>query len=65
MSVWVWVLSYTILGTNPEHGVISKYTSQAECQQTLAAMREERRARTGQQIVGTCTQVLKPAAPNK
>ena len=64
MSTWVWVLSYTILGANAQHGTISKYSTQAECQASLTAMREERRAR-GQQVVGTCTQVLKPAHANK
>ena len=64
MSAWVWVLTYTVLGANPEHGTISKYSTPVECQASLAALMDERRAR-GQQVVGTCRQVLKPADPNK
>ena len=64
MSIWVWVLSYTILGSLPEHGTISKYSTQAECLQSLEAMKQDRRSR-GQQVVGTCRQVLKPAPTTK
>lgn len=58
MSTWVWVLTYTILGTSPEHVTMSKYQTQAECQQYLDTVKQERQAR-GQQVVGSCQYVLK------
>lgn len=58
MNAWVWVLTYTILGSAPEHGIISKYTTQAECQQALAGLKEERKLRK-QHVVGHCHRVLK------
>ena len=64
MSTWVWVLTYTILGTTPEHGTISKYQTQAECQQSLEAFKQDRQSR-GQRVVGTCRQVLKDLGTNK
>ena len=64
MSIWVWVLTYTVLGAEPEHNTIAKYSTQPECQQSLDALREERRSR-GQHIVGSCRQVLKSAQANK
>ena len=64
MSVWVWVLTYTILGSQPQHGTISKYSTQNECEASLAAMKSEQRAR-GLQLVGTCRQVLKAEPRNK
>ena len=61
MSTWVWVLSYTILGSNPEHVTISKYQTQSECQQYLDTVKQERQAR-GQRVVGTCQYVLKASS---
>lgn len=64
MSTWVWVLTYTILGTNPEYGSISKYLTQTECQQSLEAFKQDRQNR-GQQVVAVCRRVLKDTGTNK
>ena len=58
MNVWVWVLSYTVLGSNPEHHTIGKYQTQQECEQVLALMKEEKKQQK-KKIVGFCHQTLK------
>lgn len=61
MNVWVWVLTYTILGAAPEHGTISKFQTQSECQMALQSLKEERKLRK-QAVVGSCHRVLKSPA---
>ena len=58
MNAWVWVLTITVLGTNPEHHYFPKYQSQAECLQALEMSREEYKSKK-KQIAGTCKLVLK------
>lgn len=58
MNVWVWVLSYTILGVNPEHHVFSKYQTQAECESALKSIKEEKK-KQNKNVVGSCYQALK------
>lgn len=50
---WVWVLSITVLGSNPEHIRMAKYETKQECQQNLIARRKEYEAK-GKEIVGHC-----------
>lgn len=51
--MWVWVLSFTILGSVPEHGKIAKFQTQQECQRALVdkKLQEETKKR---EVVGTC-----------
>ena len=56
--MWVWALSFTVLGVIPEHGYLTKYQTRAECEASLIAMKREY-LQKGKNIVGTCTMVLK------
>lgn len=58
MKTWIWALTFTVLGPNPEHGTSNKYTTQAECEQALAALKQEKQ-RQNKSIVGSCKLVLK------
>lgn len=58
MNVWVWVLSYTVLGSNPEHHTIGKFQTRPECEQTLKLMKEEMKQKN-KKIAGSCHQTLK------
>lgn len=50
---WVWVLSFTILGTSPEHGRIAKYETKQECLDALQQKRIEE-AQKRRELVGHC-----------
>ena len=56
--MWIWVLTYTILGTTPEHGSIAKFQTRQECEQRLQEMRTDAKLER-KQIVGSCTLVLR------
>lgn len=58
MSTWVWVLTFTVLGTNAEHRSFSKYATKQECEQVLQSMKQEK-LKQNQHIAGTCNLVLK------
>lgn len=51
--MWVWVLTFTILGSKPEHGQIAKFATKPECQQALIAKKQESEQR-GKELVGAC-----------
>lgn len=53
MTVWVWVVAYSVIGTVPEHGSFGLYSTRAECQQALNQRAQEIRAR-GKELAGTC-----------
>lgn len=58
MSTWVWVLTFTVLGTPPEHHESSKYLSKTECFEALESLRQGYKQKK-KQISGTCKLVLK------
>lgn len=58
MSAWIWVLSFSILGSTNEHGAIAKFQSKKECEQTLSQMKEEA-LKHKKKMVGTCHRILK------
>lgn len=50
---WIWVLSFSVLGSQREHGEQARYESRAACQQALAEI-SLREAQRGREVVGTC-----------
>lgn len=58
MYVYVWVLTYTVLGSNPEHRSFDKYQTREECVQALAGIRQQKKEE-GKKIAGECKLVLK------
>lgn len=51
--MWIWVLSFTVLGTNPEHGRIAKFETKQECHQALLA-KQQQIQQSGRSLVGSC-----------
>ena len=51
--MWVWVLSFTILGTTPEHGRVAKYETKAECINALK-LKVIEASDKGKILVGSC-----------
>lgn len=51
--MWIWILSITVLGINPEHVRIAKFETKQECHLALANKRKEYEAK-GKDIVGHC-----------
>ena len=39
--MWVWVLSITLVGSNPEHSRIAKFETKQACQKALIAKKIE------------------------
>lgn len=57
--MWVWVLTFTILGTKPEHGQIAKFETKQDCHRALILKRQEAEQR-GRELVGTCYLTRQP-----
>lgn len=57
-STIIWVLTFTVLGTNAEHKTFAKYNTKQECEQALVAAKEEYKDKK-QKISGACKPVLK------
>jgi hypothetical protein len=57
-TTFVWVLSFTVLGANPEHKTFSKYQTKQECQQVLEQVKLEYKAKK-KHIAGSCTLTMK------
>lgn len=51
--MWIWILSITVLGSNPEHLKIAKFETKQDCQIALLAKRKEYEAKR-KEIVGQC-----------
>lgn len=51
--MWVWVLTFTILGSKPEHGQIAKFETRQECQRALTVKKQEVNQQ-GRELVGSC-----------
>ena len=51
--MWVWVLSFSILGSKPEHGQIAKFETKQECIRALDQKKQEAMSR-GRELVGRC-----------
>lgn len=58
MNTWVWVLTFTIMGSAPESGTFSKYKTRIECEEALVALKREKQQKN-QQLAGTCYRALK------
>ena len=63
MFKWVWVVSFSVLGSTPEHGSFGAFETKVECEQALAARRQAMRAQ-GKEVVGSCY-VTQRATGNK
>lgn len=50
---WVWILSFSILGSQPEHGQQAKYETRQACEQALADI-QKRELQRGREVVGRC-----------
>jgi hypothetical protein len=50
---WVWILSFSILGSQPEHGQQAKFETKLACQQALANMIQTQ-SQLGREVVGRC-----------
>lgn len=57
-TVVVWVLSFTVLGVNPEHGSLAKYETKESCEQMLEQYKKDYKEKK-KNIVGSCKLVLK------
>lgn len=53
MGSWVWVATFSVLGSVPEHGTFGTFSTKQECIQALEVRRQEYRQR-GKELVGTC-----------
>jgi hypothetical protein len=51
--LWIWVLTFTILGSNPEHGQIAKFETKQECQIALQNKINQERLK-GRETAATC-----------
>ena len=51
--MWIWVLSITVLGSNPEHIHIAKFETKQECKQAEVQKYQEYSIKN-QQIVTRC-----------
>jgi len=51
--MWIWVLSATILGSNPEHTTIAKFATKSECEVALKSKKDAENAK-GKEVVGSC-----------
>ena len=54
----IWVLTFTVLGTVPEHKEFAKYKTKQECEQALVQVKEEYLAKK-QKVSGACKALLK------
>ena len=50
---WVWVATFTVVGSRPEHGTFGQFGTRQECVRALEQRRLEFQQR-GREIVGTC-----------
>lgn len=50
---WVWVVSFSVLGSVSEHGTFGAFTTRAECEQALVQRQLQMRSQN-KTIVGTC-----------
>lgn len=51
--MWVWVLSVTVLGSNPEHHIIPKFETKQECEKALVEKIKELQS-NNKESVGRC-----------
>lgn len=50
---WVWVLSFTVLGTQSEHGEQAKFDTKQACEQALTEFLQNQ-AQRGRAVAATC-----------
>lgn len=50
---WVWVVSFSVLGSVPEHGTFGAFLTKPECEQALFQKRLQMQQQN-KSIVGTC-----------
>jgi len=58
MNKWVWVLSYTILGSSPEHVTLEKFESKEECLKAAAQVKVEQQTKK-KEVVASCFMKIK------
>ena len=58
MSTWIWVLTFTVLGSTAEHGHLAKFETRADCEQHLQVLKQEAQ-RNKKHLAGHCHLVLK------
>ena len=51
--MWIWVLSITVLGSNPQHIDIAKFATKQECE-TVTVQKHQEYKLKNQQIVTRC-----------
>lgn len=51
--MWVWILSITLIGSNPEHSRIAKFETKQDCQKALISKKIEYEQK-GREMVGHC-----------
>ena len=57
-TIFVWVLSFTVLGANPEYREFAKYTTKQECEEALIQFKKEYQEKK-KNIAGSCKLVMK------
>lgn len=50
---WVWVATFSVLGSKPEHNTFGAFNTKQECQLALEQRRQDL-AQKGKEIAGTC-----------
>ena len=50
---WVWVISFSVLGSQSEHGMFGNFLTKTECEQALIEKRFQM-LQQNKTIVGTC-----------
>ena len=57
-TAFVWVLTFTVLGANPEHKSFPKYQTKQECERALEQTRAEYKTKK-KRIAGSCALTVK------
>lgn len=50
---WVWVATFTVLGSTPEHVTFGSFETRSQCIEALEQRRQEN-AQRNKEIAGTC-----------
>lgn len=61
--MWIWVLTFTILGINPQNGQEARFKTKQDCLNALALKKQEA-IQQGKEIIGTCYLIKKISKEN-
>lgn len=50
---WIWVVSFSVLGSTAEHGTFGAFSTKIECEQALLNRKQEM-SKQRKEVVGTC-----------